>query len=191
MKPPASGASSLLPRRIEVTVRALDQLFNTMDPSPFHERDLDHDAEEFIVGWAQEFPVRDAIELRVQVADRSGPEAVDPDPQRVVARAVNHYFEDRARVDGRDLRRLMREGRFSLTIGLLFLAVCLVVGEAIGRREPGTLANFLRESLTIVGWVALWRPIEIYLYAWWPIARLRRIHTKLARMPVTVRFAQA
>ena len=42
--------------RIEVRLRDLGQLFNTMDPSPFHEKDLDHDAEEFIESWAREFP---------------------------------------------------------------------------------------------------------------------------------------
>jgi hypothetical protein len=33
------------PRLIEVKVQTLHQLFNSMDPSPFHERDLDRDAE--------------------------------------------------------------------------------------------------------------------------------------------------
>ena len=31
---------------LELNLHELDQLFNTMDPSPFHEKDLDHDAEE-------------------------------------------------------------------------------------------------------------------------------------------------
>jgi hypothetical protein len=44
--------------RIEVFVDRIEQLFNSMDPSPFQERDLDDDAEEFIVSWAQEFPRR-------------------------------------------------------------------------------------------------------------------------------------
>lgn len=200
MNPPASGASPPeSSRRIEVNVRTLDQLFNTMDHSPFHEKDLDQDAEDFIVGWAQEFPLRDPIELRVYVATPADPTHPapapapapdpDPDPQRVVARAIHHYFQERARVDGRDLRQLMREGRFSLMIGLVFLGTCLSIGEMIGRHDPGTLLNLLRESLTIVGWVALWRPIEIYLYDWWPIVRLRRIHSKLAHMPVTVQSA--
>jgi hypothetical protein len=42
------------PHRIEIFVDKIEQLFNSMDPSPFHEKDLDHDAEEFIVSWAQE-----------------------------------------------------------------------------------------------------------------------------------------
>jgi hypothetical protein len=39
---------------IEVHVTELKQLFNAIDPSPFHERDLDPNAEEFITGWAKE-----------------------------------------------------------------------------------------------------------------------------------------
>ena len=46
-------------RLIEVRVADLKQLFNAMDPSPFREKDLDPEAEEFIVGWARELP-RDA-----------------------------------------------------------------------------------------------------------------------------------
>ena len=46
---------------IELNLRDISQLFNTMDPSPFNERDLDHDAEEFIVSWARELPLTDPV----------------------------------------------------------------------------------------------------------------------------------
>ena len=53
--------------RIELNVKDMTQLFNSMDPSPFHEKDLDHDAEEFIVSWAQEFHRKEPIELVVHL----------------------------------------------------------------------------------------------------------------------------
>jgi hypothetical protein len=33
----------------------------------------------------------------------------------------------------------------------------------------------------------MWRPMEIYLYDWWPLLRRQRILKKLSRMPVEVR----
>lgn len=45
------------PHTIRLRLRDMSQLFNSMDPSPFIEKDLDDDAEEFIVSWAQEFPL--------------------------------------------------------------------------------------------------------------------------------------
>jgi hypothetical protein len=38
---------------IEVHVAELRQLFNAIDPSPFREKDLDINVEEFIVEWAR------------------------------------------------------------------------------------------------------------------------------------------
>jgi hypothetical protein len=49
--------------RIEVFVDRIEQLFNSMDPSPFREKDLDRNADEFIVSWAQEFPLREPVSL--------------------------------------------------------------------------------------------------------------------------------
>jgi len=56
------GAASEL---IEIHVAELRQLFNSIDPSPFEEKDLDPKAEEFIVGWAREAPLQAALALRV------------------------------------------------------------------------------------------------------------------------------
>ena len=43
---------------IKLKLRDMSQLFNSMDPSPFIEKDLDDDAEEFIVSWARNSPLR-------------------------------------------------------------------------------------------------------------------------------------
>ena len=42
--------------KIEVHVSDLKELFNSFDPTPFHKRDLDPDAEEFIASWARDLP---------------------------------------------------------------------------------------------------------------------------------------
>ncbi|MBP6390159.1 MAG: hypothetical protein KA175_00410 [Flavobacteriales bacterium] len=50
------------PRRIEVTLRNISALFNSLDPSPFRDKDLDAEAEAFIVSWAQEYPVEEPLQ---------------------------------------------------------------------------------------------------------------------------------
>ena len=39
---------------IEIKLRDLRQLFNTLDPAPFHEKDLDPAAEEYLVSAVRE-----------------------------------------------------------------------------------------------------------------------------------------
>lgn len=187
MPPEAPNPKTPAPHRIELGLRDIGQLFNTMDASPFHEKDLDHDAEEFIESWAFEFPANDPIALVVHLDIL--PKA--PSPQVLVAQAVHNHFAYRARLNRLEFRRLMEEGRKCLAIGLLFLVLCLVAGELLGNPEAGTLTRMLREGLTIAGWVAMWRPLEIYLYDWWPLRHRGKVFQKLSTMPVEVRRSAA
>ena len=173
--------------RIEVRLRELSQLFNSMDPSPFIDRDLDDAAEEFIVSWARELPHKSELELVIHLATL-------PAPDRITGTegAVRHYFASRADIKHRELRLLLRRGRSSLLIGLLFLAVCFGLGEAVALPAPLTnWTEFLKTGLQIVGWVAMWRPLEIFLYEWWPIRGDQRLLERLSRMQVRLNLPAA
>jgi hypothetical protein len=171
--------SNLPPLPMTLQLRELAQLFNSMDPSPFHDRDLDADAEEFIVAWASELSARHELELTIQIA-------TSPPPERaaMVADAVHHYFGHRAEMKQRELRQLMRRGRTSLLVGLAFLTGCLMASELVAVVGHSTFAKILKEGLTIAGWVAMWRPLQIYLYDWWPLLEARHVMERLSRMKV-------
>jgi hypothetical protein len=166
---------------IKLKLRDINQLFNSMDPSPFIEKDLDDEAEEFIVSWAKEFQPEASVSLRVQL-DQWPPE----DPEELIRQAVHNHFAHRAELTDLEFRGLMKQGRTSLLIGLSCLAICLVISNALLHGDAGTWASVLRESLTIAGWVAMWRPMQIYLYDWWPLRRRGRTYAKLSHMPVEV-----
>jgi hypothetical protein len=177
-----SQSKKLVSHRIEIKLRDLNQLFNTMDPSPFLEKDLDADAEEFIVNWAREFPLQEAVVLTVHVS----PDAAIQTPDTLIEKAVQNYFRYRAKLSFMELRRLLREGRISLAIGLAFLTLCLASAGLLRGTGEQTMRDVAREGLTIVGWVAMWRPLEIYLYDWWPVLRRSRIFEKLGAMKVEI-----
>jgi hypothetical protein len=48
-------------------------------------------------------------------------------------------------------------------------------------------SRVIEESLLIFGWVANWRPIEIFLYEWWPIVRRRNLYRRLSAARVELR----
>jgi hypothetical protein len=168
---------------IRVRLGDLSQMFNAMDPSPFAERDLREDAERFIVSWARDLPANAPLALEIDV---DAP--VPPDARGEVREAVHTFFRRRAEDARRELRTLLRRGRASLVIGLVFLAACVSAADASGRViAPGPLADVMREGLTVAGWVAMWRPMEIFLYAWWPLVEDRRLYERLSTMTVVVR----
>jgi hypothetical protein len=169
------------PHIIRLELRDIRQLVNSMDPSPFIEKDLDDNAEEFIVGWAREFPNGAPLRLRIYLEQWPAENPTEP-----IRQAVHNHFAHRANLTELEFRRLLKQGRTSLLIGLVFLAACLVVIRTLLSGETGTWAGVVRESLTIAGWVAMWRPMQIYLYDWWPLRQTGRIYRKLSHMPVEV-----
>ncbi|MGH9384529.1 MAG: hypothetical protein ACRD2N_09610 [Vicinamibacterales bacterium] len=178
-QPPAEREDASAPQELELHVGDLDQLFNSIDPAPFRERDLDPKAEEFIVGWAQE---RGDGPLSLKICiDR----ALKPDEEKVVPGAVQEYFKERGAVTRQRLRQLFRVGRTSLVIGLLFLAASILVGDLLEAALRATrFGSIVRESLLIGGWVAMWKPLEVFLYDWWPIRAEARLFDRLSAMRV-------
>ena len=173
---------------VEVYIRELDQLFDSLDPSPFHDKGLDSAAEEYIVASAKELPTG-APEALVVYLDRAPGSA---DEGRVLGDAIRKHFARRARLLRWEFRRLMRRGTVSLLIGLTVLAAALGAGEALTRMlGAGHVATVLGQSLHIGGWVAMWHPMEIFLYEWWPVLNNARLHERLSRMPVRIVYTHS
>jgi hypothetical protein len=168
---------------IAIRARTIAQLFNSLDPSPYRERDIDEGVEEFVLGWVRELPLGApfAIAVYLPVEEAGKPEAAR------IGEAFAHYFEDRAQMTERELRELFRIGRRSLAIGVVVLVACLVTSQLVAALVRGVVARGLEESLIIVGWVANWRPIEIYLYDWWPIRRRIQLFRRIAAAKVEVK----
>lgn len=162
---------------IELRVEKLAQLFHTLDPFPFRERDLDREAEAYIVGWARELPADQPIRIVIHFPDSD----IQKQASVELGEAFSRYFSYRADILQRDLNELFRVGRRSLVIGVLVLTICLLAANlAGGFLTETTVKRLVEESFLILGWVANWRPLEIFLYDWWPVARRRDLYRRLS-----------
>jgi len=166
---------------LELQVGEVRQLFNAMDPAPFRERDLDPNAVTYIVEWGREARAGEPLGLIVRLSR----EPATPDNAGMLRDAVHAYFRQRAVATRRQLRQLFRVGRISLLIGIAFLAFVIGVGEYLTLRiDKESYGYLVKESLIIAGWVALWRPLEIFLYDWWPIRAEAKLLDRLSEMDV-------
>ncbi len=169
---------------IEVRIRELGQIFNSLDPSPFTERDLDDDAEAYIVGWAREvdsgLPFRIVVHLPASEAEKA--------QERGLESAIGNYFAYRVGMLERDLSDLLRVGRRSLGIGIAALAVCIGFSQILRTALPqSALGQLLAEGILIFGWVANWRPAEIFLYDVWAVRRRVDLYRRIADARIELR----
>ncbi|ANY77390.1 hypothetical protein BB934_03430 [Microvirga ossetica] len=168
--------------RIELTLRDGAQLFNTLDPFPFHEKDLSADAERFIVEWAQELAKDQPIEILIDLPSRGGKGNTAQD----LAAAIAGWFTARARSETRAMQALFRDARLAFAIGVAVLSGCLFVAWRLSEASGGPFGRVLQESFVIVGWVVIWRPAEMVLYDWLPMVRRRTLYRRLAAARVVV-----
>lgn len=162
--------------RLALRVREIAQLFNSMDPTPFLNKDLDPEANSFIESWASGYPPGSRFHITIHL--ELWPE--DGDPSGMLTEAIHNHFSYKAERTHSALKILLQQGRTSLAIGIIFVTLCLFAADAIGRLGDHAGSNIARESLTIVGWVAMWRPLQIFLYDWWPLQRQIHLYKKLA-----------
>jgi len=56
---------------IEMELRSMHQFFNTFDPSPFYGKDIDADAEEYIVDATREINIKSPLRLVIYLPEES------------------------------------------------------------------------------------------------------------------------
>ncbi|MET0962657.1 MAG: hypothetical protein ABWY05_07545 [Noviherbaspirillum sp.] len=167
---------------LELRVSELMQLFNSLDPAPFLNKDLDQAAEVFIEAWAREFAPDSRLQITIHLENPNA----EGNATVLMTEAIHNHFDYKAGLVRGELRDLLKRGRTSLFIGLAFVAACLIAADAIAQLDPSTVSTIARESLTIIGWVAMWRPVEIFLYDWWPLVRRIRVYKNLRYARVRV-----
>jgi hypothetical protein len=167
---------------VNVHVPDTARLFNTFDPSPFWDRDLDRDAAAFI-----EDEFSDKLSARLWHLNVHAREAGTGEQD--LQAAIANYYARLAGAARRDLRRHLRLGELALLGGLLIFFACMAVRELL-RNFLHELPRTLDEGLIILAWIALWRPAEALAYEWVPLLQRWRFYHRLAGVRVSVRPAQ-
>lgn len=164
---------------VSIHVRDLSQMFSSLDPSPFWDRDLDRNAAAFI---EDEFSDKRSASLWHLHVHTQGDPALAGDLQT----AVENYYGRMATAARRELVEHRRMGRLALLVGLAVFILCMTAREVL-LRAFGVLPQALDEGLIILGWIALWKPTEMLAYEWVPLVRKRRLYERLAGVRVAVR----
>ena len=83
-------------------------------------------------------------------------------------------------------------GAISLLIAMLLIGPIIVIAESAAQMvQTERYAALIENSLVIGAWVALWRPLEIFLYDWWPILAEAKLFDRLGAMDVRTVSATA
>ena len=165
---------------VSIHVRDLAQMFNSLDPSPFWDRDLDPQAAQFIEEEFSEKSSARTWHLHVHTQSQS---ELASDLQV----ALERYYERMAGSSRRRAREQMRGAQIALVAGAAIFLLSMSARQILNSFSPGGAPRMLDQGLIILAWLALWRPAEALIYGWVPLYRRRRLYERLAAIRVSVR----
>jgi hypothetical protein len=103
---------------VELRLDRISRLYNSLDPAPFHEKELDAAAEDYIVGSAEDLSGR-PLRLVIMLPE---PELARPEAAHIPDSIRNHFAASE-KIEHRRLRAELRRGRISLLIGVEVRAI--------------------------------------------------------------------
>ncbi len=163
---------------IDLKFNDYKQLYDGRDPAPFRERDLDENLARYLIMSYEEIHHKSNVKIVLRKTDSTSKEQ-----EQDFIVAIHSYFSHESYKVEYEMKQLFKLGRMSLLFGLLFLIICVVVATRIIGADT-IIHEALNEGLIIMGWVALWRPINIFLYEWWPLLKKRKIYEELSKIKI-------
>ena len=149
--------------------------------SMHRKRKIRKDVEEFIIEEAKAFSGKTPIKIIIYL-----PASMVGNDDRFASAIHQHFANCKAKTK-MQMKRTMQYGWRTLAIAFVVLGVAFTIAQTLTNLFPHNgIIGTATESLTILGWVAFWKPVELLLYAWYPYSRDRRLYTRLEQSKVQV-----
>jgi len=167
---------------IEMVVSNFNELFDERDPSPFRLKDLHDEVVEYIVASAKELPLRRIGKIKIFFQNEKSLEGV----QELTTAAIHSYFQYETEIMSKKIREVLSNGVKSLLIGTVFLTTSVLVSSSVHSSNESFWNIFMKEGLILLGWVSMWKPIDVFLYEWWPLVEVKKIYSILSEIDVDI-----
>lgn len=178
---PKTGADGVweLPLVLETVAEAGE----TTIPLPLPYRKLNAEVLEYLEDVAQQMPKGEEARIVVYLPI----EEIQQGLEQKLNKVLDIYGDARLEKLKREEKRALGASLSALAWGFAFMLVCQIIGVLADFPKHPTLTNTISEGFLVLGWVALWKPFETLLFDWRPSMERRKLHERLATMPVVLR----
>ncbi|HLU11057.1 MAG TPA: hypothetical protein VK003_15405 [Oceanobacillus sp.] len=163
---------------ITVPLNDMHDLFEAPQSDPFSSTWLDRAGLEYIAQLLKTSRLPRELKVTLQLP------ATPAYSVTQVKEAVSRYAQTKIDEARREMLSLRWQAVKALQTGLLVLGLALFGAAGVEGLEslPETLRSLISESLVIAGWVSMWHPAELFLYAWWTPWRQIHIYQHIQQM---------
>lgn len=165
---------------INIFIRNSNDIFRPHTYYVFEKEILNKEIEEYILRMVKNHPIKKNVKLIIHIYDKTLQDEV------FLRESIHNHFIAKANETEAYLKQQFRLWEGNMVIGVLFLILCLLLTEVIDNFFQQKTGKFIKESLGIIGWVALWEPLTFVLFGWRAIQKDINYFRKLGYMQIKI-----
>lgn len=166
---------------IQLKANSLDQILETDTPL-FTGAGITSEAGDYLYTEADVVQLNVPLALDISVPKKDMQEGLTARLEEI----LRNYCSYQAILGERELKLTFKRGRRNLLVAILFIAACFLIAYLLGQRASDDVKLLINGVFAIASWVALWTPIETFLFDWWPIARQAKMYRRLAKASIKI-----
>lgn len=166
---------------INIDIKCKEDLLKDNGSISSLQESLNKSIEEYLFKSIKCYPVNQKVDLLVIIKD-----GLTEKEKETVEKIIHCHFCYKLKEMNIFLKEQFRQWRINLFIGILFLILCLILGEVLDKFSYVKVMKMVKESLLIIGWVALWEPVSFILFGWRIARRDKQYCKKLCNIPIEV-----
>ncbi|ERI93965.1 hypothetical protein HMPREF1982_01273 [Clostridiales bacterium oral taxon 876 str. F0540] len=165
---------------LNIAVKNTEEIYQQFGYSSINENTISKDFEEYILGCVKNYPLEEKVKIVIHIRKKDEKELDSLDDH------IHKHFCNKLADIELSLKQQFKEWKINMTIGILFLVLCLVLVQVLEAFQHINFMKIIKEGLIIIGWVALWEPVTFILFSWRNLRRDRLYYKKLCSIPISV-----
>jgi hypothetical protein len=166
---------------IDVFIKTLDDLYNDSNYNTLRDNTLNSKLDKYLLNCARNYKLNKRITIVIHI-----PTNLMSNDISNIKKIFIYHFSLKIKETELQLKQKFRQWKINLFIGATFLCLCFILLEWFSNESNMKIIKMFRESLLIVGWVALWEPISFILFGWHPIVKKKLYYKKLMNSPISI-----
>lgn len=176
--------SKLLTRKITIFLsadaKAMEEYYNGHDPAPLYKRQLSHGFENYIFTSIAAIKRHTQVIYNVCCKEEEDKENIEP-----LSYSIRRHFQEKKALKEAEFEKFKRRSYLllfmSLAVVIVFQGLVPYVLNTDHRIHSG-----LSNSLDVLCWVILWRPIDKLIFSWNPYLKEISVLDRLAKAEIIV-----
>jgi hypothetical protein len=155
--------------------------FNPQDPAPLYKRQLSHEFELYIMTCIR--AAKRDCQFNYKISYKNEPDKQYAEP---LGYAIRQHFSETKAITCAAFEKFKRRTYLLLFVSLTIVITCQGFLPLLLKEEGHSLQSGILNSLDVLCWVLLWKPIERLIFYWNPFLKDISIMDRLEKAGITL-----